>query len=158
MVSLGADALRIWINTTEDIVQAAQGSFFLGQMLCQSTCLQSGITERVSGRRRTLQVPFSIVVGRVMERLESAFGKTARTFATGPKLRREGRAPYLHILNWLAMSDEWAVDLRETMKLHKPQQASVGQVVNKGNLERFLEKDEQFSRVLHYTGRNQCSL
>jgi hypothetical protein len=42
--------------------------------------------------------------------LARQFKEAALTFARGSKLRREGRAPYLHILRWLADSDEWSLD------------------------------------------------
>jgi hypothetical protein len=32
--------------------------------------------------------------------LGRAFFEPSRKLATGPRLRREGRAPYLHILHW----------------------------------------------------------
>jgi len=76
--------------------------------------------------------------------------EVARKFATGPKLRREGRAPYLHILNWLATGEEWSIQLDQGMAQHPDHKGSVGQVIDKGYLHSFLQQNEEFSEILHY--------
>jgi hypothetical protein len=45
VVRLGERALSIQIEAAEQIVAAAQGSFYLAQMLCQELCMEEGISE-----------------------------------------------------------------------------------------------------------------
>jgi hypothetical protein len=84
-----------------------------------------------------------IIVEEVMIDLGWQFKHPALTFARGSKLRREGRAPYLHILRWLADSDEWSLDLAEALAAHPEHRPSVGQVLEKGYLEALLNDPEK---------------
>jgi len=79
-----------------------------------------------------------------------SFSDLVRTFIIGPKLRREGRAPYLHILRWLADSDSWSISLKEEVRNHPEASGSVGQVVEKGYLKKFVETHPEFQDVLNY--------
>ena len=65
-------------------------------------------------------------------------------------MKREGRAPYLHILRWLAEGTEWTLTLRDTLRLHPGMRGSVGQVVDKGYLKQLVESDQELLAVLHY--------
>jgi hypothetical protein len=83
--------------------------------------------------------------------LAGSFYKRAETFAKGKKLRREGRAPYLQILRWLALSDEWTIDLDREMAKNSRLRGSVGQVVEKGHLRNHLnEQADTLGDLLHY--------
>ncbi len=149
LVHQGQQALNIKIKIASDIVAAAAGSFFIAQMLSRETCMASHITEAQT-KGFDLDISFETVVYRVMEELSRRFMATAMKFAAGPRLRREGRAPYLHILKWLAEANEWSVALDRELAKHPEQRGSVGQVVEKGYLSDFLKKNEAFGEVLHY--------
>ncbi len=87
----------------------------------------------------------------VYENLERTFAETARIFATGPKIRRGGRAPYLHILNWVAKNSEWTLELDLAIRANPKHRSSVGQVVDKGNLAKFYNKKKQMlEKVIHF--------
>jgi hypothetical protein len=75
--------------------------------------------------------------------LARQFKEAALTFARGSKLRREGRAPYLHILRWLADSDEWSLDLSDALNRYPEHKASIGQVLDKGHLLALLEDPDK---------------
>jgi hypothetical protein len=75
---------------------------------------------------------------------------SATDFGRGRKLKPEGRAPYLHILNWLANGPMWTLDLRDAMRRHNDLRGSVGQVVDKGFLRTIIESNEQIRAVLHF--------
>jgi hypothetical protein len=92
---------------------------------------------------KTLDLPIDVVLEEVMDDLGRQFKEAAMVFARGSKLRREGRAPYLHILRWLADSDEWSLDLSEALIIHPDQKASIGQVLDKGHLRALLEDVEK---------------
>lgn len=150
LIEQGQTALNIrTLRHKEDIVDAAHGSFYIAQLLCHESCVIAGHME-ASHMPRVMGSSLHTLVASVMENLDRRFGETARRFAAGPKLRREGRAPYLHILHWLGDSDAWSINVNQEMARHKEQRASVGQVVTKGNLERFLDNDKEFAQVLHF--------
>ena len=86
-----------------------------------------------------------------LDRLAGTFYKRAEVFAKGKKLRREGRAPYLQILRWLSLSDEWTIDLDREMSKHPALRGSVSQVVEKGHLQNLLEEQAGLlGDLLHY--------
>ena len=71
-------------------------------------------------------------------------------FARGTKLRREGRAPYLHILKWLAESSEWSIQLNREVDLHQELKGSVSQVIQKGYLKNLIQDSKRLTDLFHY--------
>lgn len=149
LIEKGERALNISISFREEVAKDAQGSFQIAQMLCHEACLSADLLE-ASETQRSLDISFEAVRVQVLDGLSRAFLEDARRFAKGPKLRREGRAPYLHILNWLAQSNEWSLQLDQARAKHPHQKASVGQVVDKDYLRKFLQQDAEFSNILHF--------
>lgn len=149
VVSLGEQALNISIATKAEIVDAAAGSFYVAQMLCHETCVAAGVLEEQTSEVN-IEVSFEAVLERVMTRLSTAFHDIALRFAHGTKLRREGRAPYLNVLRWLAEANEWAIDLDRERTHHPALKGSVGQVVEKGFLSDLIDSDDGISSVLHF--------
>ncbi|MFH5822384.1 TIR domain-containing protein [Georgenia sp. AZ-5] len=150
LVKKGCEALDIDIPVEDEIVQAADGSFNIAQMLCHDACLTGGVTETVPSHR-TVDASYELVRERVLDRLSGTFYKRAEVFAKGKKLRREGRAPYLQILRWLSLSDEWTIDLDREMSKHPTLRGSVSQVVEKGHLKNLLEEQaDLLGDLLHY--------
>jgi hypothetical protein len=149
LVSKGEKALNVAINTRSDIVVDAHGSFHIAQMICRETCLAGGILER-SERLVELRVSLEVVRERVLDELGRAFFEPSRKLATGPRLRREGRAPYLHILHWLAQSDDWSLQLDHALAVHPEHRGSVGQLIEKGYLEEYLKNNPDLDAVIHY--------
>jgi hypothetical protein len=148
VVMLGEDALKVKLEAAAQIVTAAQGSFYLAQMLSRELCLVEGITERQE-EATIVRSPYSTVKHRVMEQQESRFGPVVRKFARGPRFRPSGRANYLLLLKWLAESDRWDIVLREEISRHPEHRRSVGQVVDKGWLAGHAASDD-IAQVLHY--------
>ncbi len=131
LIEAGEAALNVSIEATEKIVEGAQGSFYLAQLLCQALCTEEDVTEAPADRR-ILKVPYSTVKRKVMERQELRFGKPIMGFVRGPHFRPSGRANYLHILSWLKDADTWAISLPEEMVQHSNEKASASQVVEGG--------------------------
>lgn len=154
LIEKGEGALNVGLAVKDDIMKAAAGSFYLAQMLCHETCVAGGITEAQATRTKC-EISYQIVVFRVMETLSRRFRPLATAFAAGPRLRREGRAPYLHILKWLAEANEWAISLGREVAKHPEQRGSVGQVVEKGYLTEFLGKKPELGSVIHYQAATQ---
>ncbi len=149
LVSKGEVALNVEISTKHDIVRDTHGSFHIAQMLCRETCFAEGVTEYCNPKKR-LQASLPAVREGVLDELGRAFFEPARTFATGPRLRREGRAPYLHMLNWLALSEDWSLQIDQALAQHPEHRGSVGQVIDKGYLEDYLKKNVQLEDAVHY--------
>jgi hypothetical protein len=149
LIHKGEQALNITIPFHKEVAKEAQGSFHLVQKLCHEACILSGITECVDDNA-ILDVGLDVVKEKVLEELEQSFLEIATKFARGPRLRREGRAPYLFLLRWLAISEEWSLKVDEAIVRYPNHKSSVGQVVDKGYLERFLSQNQDLSDVIHY--------
>ena len=148
LVGLGESALNIEIEAKPRIIEGAQGSFYLAQLLCHALCTEAGVTE-APPELTQITVPYSTVKRNVMERQERRFGKAVMGFVRGTHFRPSGRANYLHILSWLKDSATWAISLPEEMAQHPNEKASVGQVVQKGWLEK-LAATEDIAKIIHY--------
>jgi hypothetical protein len=100
--------------------------------------------------REKVKVDLSLdyIVEDVMGDLSRLFKEAVFAFARGSKLRPEGRAPYLHILNWLAKSDEWSIDLGQEMNRHPENKQSISQVLEKGHLGALLHGDAARAALL----------
>jgi hypothetical protein len=142
LVELGEEALNVSIVAKEDIVKRSQGSFQIAQVLCYNLCAREGVDHTVEVRR-VLGVSIDVTIERVMEDLGRQFGPACLAFARGSKLRREGRAPYLHILRWLADASDWSLDLNEELRQHPEHRISIGQVIEKGYLAGLLSDPEK---------------
>jgi hypothetical protein len=144
LIALGETTLNVEIPQKALIAQRAQGSFQIAQVLGHKLCVLSKVIETQIARKR-LDLPIDAVVEDVMVDFARQFKEPALTFARGSKLRREGRAPYLHILRWLAESDEWSLDLSEALNIHPEQKASIGQVLDKGHLTALLKDPDKIA-------------
>ncbi|WP_010493166.1 TIR domain-containing protein [Paenibacillus elgii] len=150
LITNGETVLNLEIDTKDEISVAAQGSFHIAQILCKELCLQAGVSEKVEDTKR-LSVSLELIKQNVYENLDRTFAETARIFATGPKIRRGGRAPYLHILNWVSKNSEWTLELDLAIRANPKHRSSVGQVVDKGNLYKFYTKKKQIlEKVIHF--------
>lgn len=150
MISYGEHHLNLRIDTKAEISEAAHGSFQIAQLLCKELCLQAGIMEKCESET-DVSVSLELIKQSVYENQERTFLEPARVFATGFKIRRGGRAPYLHILNWMAKNFEWTLDLNLALRANAKHRASVGQVVDKGFLSRFYKKNKQIlENVIHF--------
>lgn len=149
LVCQGEDALKISIESRNDIVEASHGSFYIAQMLCHEMCLAASVMEAQT-EQTPIEVSFETIRLRVMNNLSAKFLDIAIRFASGTKLRREGRAPYLHILKWIADANEWSIFLDREITSRPEQRASVSQVVEKGYLKSFIENDGEFGSVIHF--------
>lgn len=150
VISRGEEVLNVKFCQKHLIAERAQGSFQLVQLLCHKVCLLAGVTE-TKAALETITTSINVAIEDVMSDLARQFKEPAVTFARGSKIRREGRAPYLHILRWLAESDDWSIDLSEAINSHPEMKGSVGQVMEKGYLEALLnDPEKKLSTFFHY--------
>lgn len=151
LIEKGEQALRIKLNVSEEIIRDAHGSFYLAQMLAYNACLRANVLEAKEEEDgfETAE-SFHAVKAQVLEQLARSFHDTAIAFARGSKLRREGRAPYLHLLYWLSQSKNWSINADREADRHPAQSGSVSQVVTKGFLSDLIDSSENIKQVLHF--------
>lgn len=150
LISKGEETLNIQIADKERVCEISQGSFQIAQLLCHEICVEGGITE-TAAERTSADKTVDVVLDVVLTALRRIFHNACIEFAQGSKLRREGRAPYLHILRWLVESDDWSVDLKRAIKDNPNHRGSVGQVVSKGYLETLMrDKADVLDEFFHY--------
>lgn len=149
LITKGEDALNIIINVKEEVTQVSKGSFFIAQMLCQYICLKSNILERGQDVAETA-ISFESIKTEVWDKLGQRFKNRVMDFCRGTRFRPEGRAPYLHLLVWLAQSEEWSLSIRDAMMRHTELAGSVGQVVDKGYLSKLINNNIDLFNVLHF--------
>ncbi|HDS1091644.1 TPA: TIR domain-containing protein [Stenotrophomonas maltophilia] len=154
LLEKGEEALNVSLNVKDEIVTAAQGSFYIAQILAHVTCLKSGVLRRQNAVTTTTE-SFESVKDKVMKELATKFHDVAVMFCRGTKLRREGRAPYLHILSWLSQSANWSINLDREIDKHPTQRGSVSQVVSKGYLASLLKGNTLFESALHFDESNR---
>ena len=77
-----------------------------------------------------MSTSYSAVQRRVVGRQRERFGDAVKSFARGTKFRPSGRAPYLHILKWLAESESWSIHIPEEIRRHPSEKASVGVAIS----------------------------
>ncbi len=154
LLTLGEKELNISINIKDEIVTASNGSFYLAQMLAFNTCLEAGFLARQEHIQQSA-ISFATVKSRVFETLSKRFSARTRNFAKGTRLRREGRAPYLHLLFWLGSSDEWTLSL-DKAKMHHPElRGSLTQIIEKDYLVELIDGDPEIHEVLHFDSRSK---
>lgn len=151
LVREGAQALNVSMPVVP-IAKRAAGSFHLAQLLCHSMCVASDIleySETTAGVSKNLDV----VVEQVIDDLAMSFMERAMKFAAGPNFSREGRAPYLQMLRWLAESPTWTVSIDRELLKHEDVRTSVTAVLSGGHLEKFLNSHEDLADLIHYDPR-----
>jgi hypothetical protein len=149
LIERGEQALQVSINVKDEIVEASQGSFYLAQMLCNEICMSEGVAKTCEVPVKT-QTSFELIKATVWERLSMRFFERCKRFCRGPRQRIEGRAPYLHILNWLATCNDWVLRLDEAIRAHPDIRGSANQVVQKGYLEDWINTNPEIREVLHF--------
>ena len=149
VIEKGELSLHVSINVKDEIVAAAQGSFYIAQMLAREVCKRASILERCIDVCATTE-SFEAVRADVWERLSLLFRKRCIFFCRGNKMKKEGRAPYLHILRWLAEGSEWTLSLRDAIRTHPSLRGSVGQVVDKDYLRDLIGSNGDLSAVMHF--------
>lgn len=151
MVELGEQALHCRISIAEEISNEAEGSFAMAQVLCHEACLQGHLLKTsVESTAQGINVSLPCIRESVIADLHPRFFPLSRDFATGNKLRREGRAPYLNLLRWLSQTPDGALDTKEALAAHPALKGSVGQVIEKGHLVTLITSSDQLSSLFHF--------
>lgn len=149
LLEKGQKELNICLNINSELVVAANGSFYLAQMLAYYSCIESKITEE-QDVLKSVNISFELVNGKVLDILKRRFKNRTLSFVRGTKLRQEGRAPYLQLLYNLSIGQDGILDIKQLLIEKNNLKGSIGQVVSKGYLEKVLEDNVEYSEVLYY--------
>jgi hypothetical protein len=151
LVQLGERALNCKIAIGDQLCEEAVGSFAMAQVLCNETCLQADLLETNSSQSAyDVATSLPSIREAVLTDLGSRFFPVAREFATGRKLRREGRAPYLNLLRWLSRTQEGVLDTREAMAQNPELKQSVNQVIEKDHLRTLISESPDIQQLIHF--------
>lgn len=151
MIDLGERALNCTLAIADDISSEAEGSFAMAQVLCHEACLQDKLIEtHTAPEPKQIGVSLPSIREAVLADLTPRFFPLAREFATGNKLRREGRAPYLNMLRWLSLTQEGALDTKEAIAANPELKGSVSQVIEKGHLNTLISGSPQIAELIHF--------
>lgn len=149
LIEKGETELNIDIRYKENIVRKANGSFHITQLLCKELCMMENLIQTTT-KKKVLTTDVNCVVDKIMIDLTRVFDKKAKEFAVGTRARSGGRAPYLHLLYWLAQSRDWSIRMSEVYTTHPNHKASISQVIDKGFLTKLINGNDSIRSVIHY--------
>ena len=156
MIALGERALNCSLAISHEISEEAEGSFAMAQVLCHEACLQTKLLETHNGvEPKRINVSLPSIREAVITDLAPRFFPLARDFATGNKLRREGRAPYLNLLRWLSQTPEGALDTKEAIAVNPKLKGSITQVLDKGHLNTLIDANAHIGELIHYEPKTE---
>jgi len=151
LINLGELALNIEINTKDEIVNSANGSFYLAQLLCYHSCLEAEVLKaELTPKPKHIEISFESVKSKVFNQLSKKFSERTVAFCQGSKLRPEGRAPYLNILYHLSKVPEWTLDLKQLARQDSELKGSISQVVTKNFLLDLYNKTPGIQEVVYF--------
>ncbi|WP_268036835.1 TIR domain-containing protein [Algoriphagus sp. PAP.12] len=145
----GEDELNIKLNIDSEIIQAANGSFYLAQMLAYYSCIEAKIIEE-QDTLVNVNTSFELINSRVYDILKRKFHDRTLSFVRGSKLRKEGRAPYLQLLYHLSLSNEWVLNINQLIIDFTELKGSISQVVTKGYLADTINTNDDYKEVLFF--------
>jgi hypothetical protein len=148
LVAAGEAAFNVHIGARDHIIENARGSFYIAQLLCWQACIEAGVLEQPL-QHTEIDTSYTAVQRKVVQRQKERFGAAVKSFARGTKFRPSGRAPYLHILRWLADAESWSIHIPDEMRKHPNEKASVGVVRDRGYLASLCAQ-EAIAKLLHY--------
>ena len=154
LIARGQEALNCSIVAADGIAEESEGSFAMAQVLCHEACLQAGVLVSESSTR-LVEVSLPAIRESIIKELTPNFYQVAKDFATGNKLRREGRAPYLHLLKWLSATPEGDLDTREAIRANPTLKGSVSQVIEKDHLSMLISGNSRISAIIHFDSVSQ---
>lgn len=149
LIHKGEKALNIRIKDKNNLINKVNGSFHIAQILCKEICIKAGITETQESIK-TIAISADDACKSKIAEMARVYEPIARTFATGTRIRREGRAPYLHLLQWLSQSPDWSIQMDSIYAKHPLYKQSVSQVVEKGYLTDLISKNDFLINKIHY--------
>jgi hypothetical protein len=156
LISFGEGALNCTITIADNIADEAEGSFAMAQVLCHEACLQERLLATHPGLEvKNISVSLPCIRESVLAELSPRFFPIARDFATGSKLRREGRAPYLNLLRWLSQTSEGALDTKEAIAANPLLKGSVTQVIDKGHLNALINNSADIAELIHFESKTE---
>lgn len=149
LIGKGEEALNFTLNVKEDIVKDSRGSFHIAQMLAHNACISSEILETCESLKLT-DISYVSLKESVLSDLDLSYSEIVTNFVKGQRVKKGSRAPYLHVLYWLSLADDWSVNLQQLLIDNPSHKNSVGQILSKGHLNSHFMSDNKFFDVMYY--------
>lgn len=140
LVEKGENALNVCFKDKDNLIIESRGSFHIAQMLCKEMCIIAEVVEKNS-QVLPIEVTAKDACVKKIKELDAVYKDVARTFSVGTRLRRDGNAPYFHLLSWFSKSKDWTIYMNQAYLEHPRHRASISQIVEKGYLKKVCEKD-----------------
>lgn len=129
LVSKGEEKLQIRFKSHEDIFTESKGDYWLTQLICQTACIMSGVTETQISPS-CLEFDHSNLRSRVTDRLDHAYQETVKEFCRGKRFR-SSNDPYLKLLRCVGEQDSSIVDLTELANSNEDVRGSINNIKEK---------------------------
>lgn len=126
LIQKGEKKLQIVFFDHKKVFIESKGDYWLTQLVCQSICIMSGITESVS-EQRSLDFNEGELRQRVIERLEHSYEETVKEFCRGKRFRSTND-PYLRLLKCISQQESSIVDLTELANSNEDARGSINNI------------------------------
>lgn len=149
LISKGEKCLNIKFADKTGLIKSVNGSFHMTQILCKEMCIMENIIS-TQDQEKKINLLAQLACKKKTEEFGRVYGDVARTFAVGSRVRREGRAPYFHLLMWLSQSNDWSIQMDSIYIKYPIHKQSVFQVVEKGYLKDLITNTPILGNNIHY--------
>jgi hypothetical protein len=147
LIQKGQGKLNVKILDHEKIFQETKGDYWLTQLVCQSVCLISNVTE-TEQLPRELNFSVENLRAKVIERLEHAYNEPVTEFCRGNRFRSTND-PYLKLLRCVSEQESSIVDLTELANAHPYARGSINNVKEK-RLAALIDSKEICEKYFYY--------
>ncbi len=149
LISKGENSLNVKFTDKKGLIDSVNGSFHMTQILCKEMCIMENVIG-TQEKEKEINTLAKSACKRKTEEFGRVYGDVARSFAVGSRIRREGRAPYFHLLMWLSQSKDWSIQMDNIYIKHPLYKQSVSQVAEKGYLKELISNNPVLSNNIHY--------
>lgn len=149
LIAKGEKCLNIKILDKKGLVDSVNGSFHMTQILCKEICMMANVIG-TQEYEKEINILAKLACKKKTDEFGRVYGDVARTFAVGSRIRREGRAPYFHLLMWLSQSNDWSIQMDSIYIRYPIYKQSVFQVVEKGYLRDLIANTPILNNNIHY--------
>lgn len=126
LIRKGEEKLSVKITDHDSIFQEAKGDYWLTQLICQSLCLLSNVTE-TQAEEKVVSLDLIALRKKVTSRLEHAYQETVKEFCRGRRFRATND-PYLKLLKCVAEQESSIVDLNELANANQDVRGSINNI------------------------------
>ncbi|TAG50202.1 MAG: TIR domain-containing protein [Betaproteobacteria bacterium] len=152
LIRKGEEKLAVSFGDCQSIFNETKGDYWLTQLVCQSVCLISDVTE-TQDTVVALTVEMATVRQRVIQRLESSYQETIKDFCRGKRFRSTND-PYLKLLRCVGEQEGSIVDLTELANSNEEVRGSINNI-KETRLNLLIESKPNCERHFYYNAETK---